>query len=454
MSAVERAETVLNAWALGKRPEPLRVRLRLLQRNPQLGGSLRTGHYGRLLWRPSAPKRHNWRLSAPLPSWKPTPPLFLGDAAEYRRRRQLRRREALRLQHRRSPLKPLPLGTKRQLMDREPRLQLLLDEHRNYFRKPSGMRTWIARRRQRLQLRQAYHRPRHGQWLAELLRRAYPQSRGLAWLGLRSGYADGLQGLRRLSCYEGCSQQNPRALLRLLRGWGGGLRRSLPRRRLLAFQGSVEGRPGGTLAGFLTTPQESPVALRFHFSKVSLLGTPSPVKVRTLWGPRAQVRRQSSAKAPSPRGDFLVRTLGYWQQSQNQNRRLQPKPPKARRRPGKRRQRLIRSCRQAAYPVVQSLQTQVYPTKPTRASGVQPVFGKLPQSKLRKQPLKRPAAPLHGTSALLVPGRSRSGTFLKRRRSHFRKLCRLPYRGRVRRLHPFRLLSQDYLKRQNPRWRF
>ena len=242
---------MLNHWALGKRPDPLRARLRSLQRNPQLGGSLLTGHYGRLLWRPSAPKHYNWRLSPALPSWKPTPPLFLGDAAEYRRRRQLRRREALRLQHRRSPLKPLPEGTKRQLMDREPRLQLLLDEHRNYFRKPSGMRTWIARRRQRLQLRQAYHRPRHCQWLAELLRRAYPQSRGLAWLALRSGYADGLMGLRRLTSYQAGPQQAHRALLRLLRSWGSGLRRSLPRCRLLAFSGTTEGRPGGTLVGSL-----------------------------------------------------------------------------------------------------------------------------------------------------------------------------------------------------------
>ena len=68
VSAVERAEKVLNRWALGKRPEPLRSRLRSLQRNPQRGGSLLTGHYGRLLWRPSAPKHHNWRLSPPLPS--------------------------------------------------------------------------------------------------------------------------------------------------------------------------------------------------------------------------------------------------------------------------------------------------------------------------------------------------------------------------------------------------
>ena len=141
VSAVERAEAVLNQWTPEKTPLPLGVRLRSLQRNLQLGGSLYTGHYGRLLWRPSAPKHYNWRLEPALPSWKPSVPLFMGDAAEYRRRRQLQRREALKLQHRRSLLKPLPQGTKQQLMDREPRLQLLLEEHVGYFRKPAGMRT-------------------------------------------------------------------------------------------------------------------------------------------------------------------------------------------------------------------------------------------------------------------------------------------------------------------------
>ena len=57
--AVERAEQVLNRWALGKRPEPLRTHLQFLQRNPQLGGSLLTGHYGRLLWRAKAPADFN-----------------------------------------------------------------------------------------------------------------------------------------------------------------------------------------------------------------------------------------------------------------------------------------------------------------------------------------------------------------------------------------------------------
>lgn len=67
--------------------------------------------------------------------------MFLGDAAEYRRRRQLRQRDVRKLQEQRSSLKPLPLGNQEQLIEREPQLQLVLDRHQRYYQNPTGMHT-------------------------------------------------------------------------------------------------------------------------------------------------------------------------------------------------------------------------------------------------------------------------------------------------------------------------
>jgi hypothetical protein len=232
-SAVERAEKVLNRWVLGNRSEPLRRRLRSLQANPQRGGSLLTGHYGRLLWREAAPKGYRRHYTPNIPYWRPTPPIFLGDATEYRRRRQLAPGYACISQMRRSHLKPLPEGGDGQMLTRAPRLSLMLKNHRRYYRRSDRVATWITRRHRRLRLRQPFHKKLIKMRLLRTLSLGMPaESKG--WLRLRSGFADGQGALQRVGVYGRGPLRPHRRLLRLVRGWGAGLRGGTGRRRVFS----------------------------------------------------------------------------------------------------------------------------------------------------------------------------------------------------------------------------
>lgn len=48
-TATERAEKILNSWAVSPEPEHLHQPLKSLQSDPQSGGVLLTGHYGQLI---------------------------------------------------------------------------------------------------------------------------------------------------------------------------------------------------------------------------------------------------------------------------------------------------------------------------------------------------------------------------------------------------------------------